>query len=70
MLGEKISCATVSSHLYVLSYVHVQCYPLVRQLHSVLAGSPSRGWDVTVYVLHKPTELAHCARIGELGRRN
>ena len=22
-------------------------------------GSPSRGGDVTVYVLHKPTELAH-----------
>ena len=26
----------------------------------VPTGSPSRGGDITVYVWHKPTELAHC----------
>ena len=31
----------------------------VQCLVKVLAGSPSRGGDVIVHVLHKPTELAH-----------
>ena len=27
MLGEKAACAVVSLHLYILSYIPVQCYP-------------------------------------------
>ena len=35
MLGETVACATVSQHLYILSYIQVRCYPPLRQLHSV-----------------------------------
>ena len=34
ILGEKVACATVSPHLYILSYIHVPRYPPFRQLHS------------------------------------
>ena len=34
MLGEKVTCATISPHLYILSYKKVQRYPSVWQLCS------------------------------------
>ena len=37
-----------------ISFVFVVCFSL-----SLSAGLPSHGGDVTVYVWHKPTELAH-----------
>ena len=33
LLGEKVACATVSPHLSLLSYIPVQCYPPLWQLH-------------------------------------
>ena len=34
MLGEKLVYATVSPHVYILSYTQAWCYPPFRQLHS------------------------------------
>ena len=34
ILGEKIACAAISTHLYILSYIPVPCYLTLRQLHS------------------------------------
>jgi len=34
MLGEKEAFAVVSLHLYILSYIPVQCYPPPRHMHS------------------------------------
>ena len=36
MLGEKVECAVVSPHLYILSYMLVQCCTPLLQLHSDL----------------------------------
>ena len=33
MLGEKVACATVFPHLDIRSYMHVQWYLLLWQLH-------------------------------------
>ena len=34
MLGEKVACAAISPHLFILSYMEVQCYPPLWQLQS------------------------------------
>ena len=34
MLGEEVACAAVSPNLYIMSYIKVQCYLPLRQLHS------------------------------------
>ena len=34
MFGEKVACAAVSPHPYLLPYVQVQCFPPLRQLLS------------------------------------
>ena len=33
VLGEKVACAAVSLHLYILLYIQVQCYLPLLQLH-------------------------------------
>ena len=33
-MGEKAAFAVVSLHLYILSYIPVQCYPPPRHMHS------------------------------------
>ena len=33
IMSERIACAAVSPHLYILSYLQAQCYPPLRQLH-------------------------------------
>ena len=33
MLGETVVCATISLHLYILSYTQAQCYLPLQQLH-------------------------------------
>ena len=43
MLGEAVECATVSPHLFILSYTQVQCFPFFRQLH------PDFGISVTEF---------------------
>ena len=34
MLGEKVVCAAVSPHLYILSYIQVQSCPPQRKLRT------------------------------------
>ena len=56
------SAVHVSSSSFVL-YIYAlrtwSCFPWILCCHVwVPAGSPSHGGDVTVYVWHKPTELA------------
>ena len=36
MLVEKVACAAVSPHQYLLSYTHMQCYQPLRQMHSYI----------------------------------
>ena len=40
-----------------LTFIYLFIIVIIYSL--VPAGSPSRGWDVTIYVLHKPIQLAH-----------
>ena len=55
------------SHLYCLSLILTvllssllsYSHPYCLSLKWVPVGSPSRGGDVTLYVWHKPTKLAH-----------
>ena len=54
-IQENMSyCITFTAHASAAS-------PTISRTHCkhVPAGSPSRGEDVTVYVWHEPTELAH-----------
>ena len=45
MLSEKVACATVSLHLYFLSYTQMQCYPPFRHLNSDF-GDFSNGYGI------------------------
>ena len=33
-LDEKVTCEAISPHLYLLSFMLVQCYPPLQQLYS------------------------------------
>ena len=53
--GEDASKFSQHRSFSTIRFFVLHAQPLVR----VPAGSPSRGGDVTVYIWHKPTELAH-----------
>ena len=45
MLGEEVACAAVSPNLYIMSYIKVQCYLPLRQLHSDFGDFTNRVCD-------------------------
>ena len=58
-LGNVIVVFRVFARLRVVRIITKSLYLVFYFYFLVPVGSPSRGWDVTVYVWHKPTELAH-----------
>ena len=64
MLGEEVACAAVSPNLYIMSYIKVQCYLPLRQLHSDFGDFTNRVCDdndnnvfFSVPFLHRSTRL-------------
>ena len=58
-LRHRITFYSLSLRCHISRFSLSLSLSLSLILIHVLAGLPSRGGDVTVYVWHKPTELAH-----------